>query len=58
MKVETPILRRLGPIPFWRGEKKCLDVLEAMYTRSRRAAAKLLADIGISKEKPSHDSEN
>lgn len=36
MKIETPILRRLGPVPFWRGEQKCLDELERMY---RRAAA-------------------
>ena len=36
MKIETPILRRLGPVPFWRGELKCLDELERVY---RRAAA-------------------
>ena len=36
MKIETPILRRLGPVPFWRGEQKCLDELERIY---RRAAA-------------------
>lgn len=34
MKIETPILKRLGPVPFWRGEKKCLDVLEAIYRRA------------------------
>ena len=36
MKIETPILRRLGPVPFWRGEQKCLDELERIY---RGAAA-------------------
>lgn len=39
MKIETPILRRLGPIPFWRGETKCLDELERLYRRARTAAA-------------------
>ena len=34
MKIETPILRRLGPIPFWRGEKRCLDALERIYRRA------------------------
>ena len=37
MKIETPTLRRLGPVPFWRGELKCLDELERIY---RRAAAR------------------
>ena len=39
MKIETPILKRLGPIPFWRGEKKCLDELEKMYRKAMDAAA-------------------
>ncbi len=34
MKIETPILRRLGPVPFWRGEKRCLDALERIYRRA------------------------
>ena len=34
MKIETLILRRLGPIPFWRGEKRCLDALERIYRRA------------------------
>ena len=38
MKIETPILRLLGPVPFWRGEAKCLDELEGIYRRARRAA--------------------
>lgn len=39
MKVETPILKRLGPVPFWHGEKKCLDELERMYRKAMSAAA-------------------
>ena len=39
MKIETPILRRLGPVPFWRGEAKCLDELERLYRRARAAAS-------------------
>jgi len=34
MKIETPILRRLGPVPFWRGETRCLDALERIYRRA------------------------
>ena len=34
MKVESPVLKRLGPVPFWRGERKCLDVLEEIYRRA------------------------
>jgi hypothetical protein len=42
MKVETPILRRLGPVPFWRGSGKCLDELERIYKRAIEAARKRL----------------
>ena len=34
MKVETPILKKLGPIPFWRGEQKCMDALETIYRKA------------------------
>ena len=43
MKIETPMLRRLGPVPFWRGSSRCLDELERIYRRARAAAA---AQIG------------
>lgn len=43
MKIETPILKRLGPIPFWRGETKCLDGLEALYRRANEAAHQALS---------------
>ena len=48
MKIETPILRRLGPVPFWRGSDKCLDELERIYRRARAAAA---AQIGLAPAK-------
>ena len=38
MKVETPILKRLGPVPFWRGTGKCLAELERIYTKAIAAA--------------------
>ncbi len=34
MKIETPILKKLGPIPFWRGNAKCIDSLEKIYRRA------------------------
>ena len=39
MKIESPILRRLGPVPFWRGGKKCLDELQRIYTKAAAAAS-------------------
>ena len=38
MKIETPLLRRLGPLPFWRGEKKCLPELDRLYKKARSFA--------------------
>ena len=40
MKSEPPMLKRLGPVPFWRGEERCLDALRRMYERAMEAAAK------------------
>ena len=45
MKIETPILRRLGPVPFWRGETKCLDELERIYRRARTTASERLGRV-------------
>lgn len=42
MKVDYTVLRRLGPVPFWRGEKKCMDQLEAMYKRAIEKSIKAL----------------
>ena len=44
MKIETPILKRLGPIQFWRGERKCLESLETMYRRGKTAAQAALSN--------------
>ena len=44
MKIETPTLKRLGPIPFWRGENRCLDSLETMYKRAMAKAMEMGAD--------------
>lgn len=42
MKIETPILKKLGPIPFWRGGEKCLDSLERMYRRAIERSNRVL----------------
>jgi hypothetical protein len=42
MKDTFPILKRLGPIPFWRGQDKCMGELDKMYTRSSAKAKKIL----------------
>ena len=51
MKIETPILKRLGPVPFWRGERKCLDELEAVYRRAIEDARRNMVKYGA-EEKP------
>lgn len=33
-----PLLKRLGPIPFWRGTSKCADELARIYAKVRPAA--------------------
>ena len=38
MKSESAVLKRLGPVPFWRGERKCLDLLSEMYRRAMERA--------------------
>lgn len=38
MKIETPILRRLGPVPYWRGERRCLEQLEEIYRKAMEKA--------------------
>ena len=42
MKIETPILRRLGPVPFWRGTTRCLDEFQRIYTRAAIRAEETL----------------
>lgn len=44
MKITSPVLKRLGPVPFWRGERRCLDELAAIYAK---AAAAAQAALGV-----------
>ena len=39
MKIESAVLRRLGPVPYWRGAGKCLDELQKIYKKAMEAAA-------------------
>ena len=45
MKIETPVLRRLGPVPFWRGSERVLDALESAYARASAKARALLSKL-------------
>lgn len=38
MKIESSVLKRLGPVPFWRGEKKCLAELNRIYKKAKASA--------------------
>ena len=38
----SEVLRRLGPIPFWRGEEKCLPSLEGIYRKAMTKAKEVL----------------
>ena len=37
--LQSSILRRLGPIPFWRGTARCVDALTRIYSRCQPVAA-------------------
>lgn len=52
MKIETPILKRLGPVPFWRGRERCLDSLETICKRAAEKARRALLASGVA-PKPS-----
>ena len=45
MKIESAVLRRLGPVPFWRGEKKCLDELQRIYKKAAEAAQEKVLSV-------------
>ena len=45
MRSDPPVLRRLGPVPFWRGEQKCLSVLEPIYRRAMENAHDILRRV-------------
>lgn len=46
MKIESPVLRRLGPVPFWRGQGKCLEGLEKIYRRAMERAGEIWYNTG------------
>lgn len=37
MKELPDVLKRLGPVPFWRGTGKCLDELAKIYRKAGEA---------------------
>jgi hypothetical protein len=39
----APLLRRLGNLPFWRGEQPLLDTLEPSYIAAANVAVQILA---------------
>lgn len=41
------LIRRLGPVPFWRGEKRCVDSLSSIYNRSAKTAKEILIPSSI-----------
>lgn len=45
MKIDSPVLKRLGPVPFWRGEKKCLAELNRIYAKAKAAAISRLEAV-------------
>lgn len=42
MKTDVPILKRLGPVPYWRGQDRCLDSLRRIYERAMEDAGRKL----------------
>ena len=52
MRSDPPVLRRLGPVPFWRGEQKCHSVLEPIYRKAMENARSALGRA------PSEDKES
>ena len=43
MKIDSPVLKRLGPVPFWRGEKKCLAEFDRLYKKAHTFALERLS---------------
>ena len=54
MKIESAVLRRLGPVPFWRGEKKCLDELNRIYRKAKIFAQAALENTSVSAPHGAH----
>lgn len=51
MKIESKVLKKLGPLPFWRGEQKCVDALETIYRKATEKAEKALKTWQTKKQK-------
>ena len=41
------LVKRLGPVPFWRGEKRFVDTLSSVYNRSAKVAKEALSPSSI-----------
>ena len=41
MKNDIPAVRRTGPVPFWRGEERIRERLEAIYRKAMAKASEL-----------------
>ena len=41
MKNEVPVVRRMGPVPFWRGERRIKEQLEEIYRKAIEKAERL-----------------
>ena len=52
MKIESPVLRRLGPVPFWRGSVKCLEGLQGIYRKASVAASTKLGRSAADQNSP------
>ena len=50
-KDDFPVLERLGPVPFWRGETRCIPELKVMYRKARDAALRRLAEETAKQER-------
>ena len=49
MKIESTVLKRLGPVPFWRGREKCLAELDKVYrAATARASREIYGDAAQS----------
>jgi hypothetical protein len=51
MKIESDVLKRLGPVPFWRGTGKCLNELEKIYRKASTFARERLESEMMSPNK-------
>lgn len=50
-KDDFPVLERLGPVPLWRGETRCIPELKVIYAKARDAALRRLAEETAKQEK-------